>query len=129
MFSKREWGVSGMDGGFRVSRCKLLHLEWKSNEVPLYSTGNYIQSPGIDHNGEEYKKRMLEFLMGHSRLRIQLQRLGLLQTARFDLEPGAVGYWIWYCSNYDTGRSCSSDSIARLGLPYATRVAIKKKKN
>ena len=25
-----------------VNRCKLLHLEWISNEILLYSTGNYI---------------------------------------------------------------------------------------
>ena len=35
-------GGSGMDGDFGVSRCKLLHLEWRSNEILLYSTGNYI---------------------------------------------------------------------------------------
>ena len=29
----------------------LLHLEWISNEVLLYSTLNYIQSLEIDHNG------------------------------------------------------------------------------
>ena len=33
---------SGMDWEFGVNRCKLLHLEWISNEVLLYSTGNYI---------------------------------------------------------------------------------------
>ena len=27
-----------------VGRCKLLHLEWISNEVLPYSTGNYIRS-------------------------------------------------------------------------------------
>ena len=32
----REWEVLG------VSRCKLLHLELISNEILLYSTGNYI---------------------------------------------------------------------------------------
>ena len=42
---------SGMDGEFGVSRCKLLNLEWISNEVPLYSTGNHIQSLRIDLNG------------------------------------------------------------------------------
>ena len=47
---------SGMDWEFGVSRCKLLHLEWISKEVLLYSTGNSIQSPGIDHDGKEYKK-------------------------------------------------------------------------
>ena len=37
-------GGSGMDWEFGVSRCKLFHLEWISNEVLLYSTGDYIQS-------------------------------------------------------------------------------------
>ena len=46
-------GGSGMDWEFEVSRCKLLHLEWISNEVLLYSTGNYIQSLGIEHDGKE----------------------------------------------------------------------------
>ena len=39
-----EWGVG-------VSRCKLLHLDWISNKVLMYTTGNYIQSLGIDHKG------------------------------------------------------------------------------
>ena len=30
---------------------RLLHLEWISNEVLLYSPGNYIQSLGTDHDG------------------------------------------------------------------------------
>ena len=40
-----------MDSEFGVSRCKLLHLEWISNEVLLYSAGNYIQSLVIEHGG------------------------------------------------------------------------------
>ena len=43
-------GKSGMDWESGVSRSKPLHLEWISNEVPLYSTGNYSYSLGIDHN-------------------------------------------------------------------------------
>ena len=39
----------GMDREFGVRRCKLLHLEWISNEVLLNSTGNYIQS-WIEHD-------------------------------------------------------------------------------
>ena len=35
-----------------VSRCKLLHLKWISNEVLPCNTGNYIQSFGIDHDGK-----------------------------------------------------------------------------
>ena len=41
---------SGMDGEFGVGRCKLLHLEWINNEVLLYNTGNYIQSPVIEYD-------------------------------------------------------------------------------
>ena len=49
-------GGSGMYWEFGASRCKLLHLEWIYNKGPPYSTGNYVPSPGIDHNGKEYKK-------------------------------------------------------------------------
>ena len=48
--AKREGGWSGMDGEFGVSRCKLLHLEWISNEVLLYSKGNYVQSLVMEHD-------------------------------------------------------------------------------
>jgi len=48
--AKGEGGGSGMDGEFGVSRCKLFHLECISNEVLLYSPGNYSQSLGIDHD-------------------------------------------------------------------------------
>ena len=44
-------GGSGMDWEFGVSRCKLLHLEWINNEVVWNSTGKYIQSLGIEHDG------------------------------------------------------------------------------
>ena len=37
-------GGSGMDGEFGVHRCKLLLLGWISNEILLYSMGNYIYS-------------------------------------------------------------------------------------
>ena len=49
--AKREGGGSEMDWDFRVGRCKILHLEWINNKVLLYSTGNYIQFLGIDHDG------------------------------------------------------------------------------
>ena len=44
-----EGGGSGMEE-FGVRRCKLLQLEWVSNEVLLYSTENYIQSLVIEHD-------------------------------------------------------------------------------
>ena len=51
MVAKGEREGKGMDGEFGVGRCKLLHLEWISNEVLLYSTGNSIQSLCIGHDG------------------------------------------------------------------------------
>ena len=57
VFAGRVEGGSGIDGEFGVSRCKLLHLEWISNEVLLYSTGNYVQSLGLEHGGREYEKK------------------------------------------------------------------------
>ena len=32
--------------------------DWGVIKVLWYGTGNYIQSPRIDHDGEKYKKRM-----------------------------------------------------------------------
>ena len=46
----RRKGRERDEQGFGVGRCKLLHLEWMSNEVLLYSTGNYTQSLGIEHD-------------------------------------------------------------------------------
>ena len=45
---ERDW----VGQGVWVSRCKLLHLEWMSNEVLLYSTGKYIQSLVIEMMGD-----------------------------------------------------------------------------
>ena len=52
-------GGRGMDWEFGVSRCKLLHIEWIHNRVLLYSTGNYIQYPVINHHGKEYEKECI----------------------------------------------------------------------
>ena len=43
-------GSEWVDWDFRVSRCELLHLEWISNEVLLYRTGNYRQLLVIEHD-------------------------------------------------------------------------------
>ena len=47
-----------MEWEFWISRCRLLYvsIEWINNRVLLYSTGNYIQYPVINHNGKEYEK-------------------------------------------------------------------------
>ena len=50
----RMGSESGKTG---VRRCKLLGLGWGSHEVLLYSTGNYVQSLGLEHDGREYEKK------------------------------------------------------------------------
>ena len=59
VIAKGEGKGSGTDWEVDVNRCKLLHLEWISNEVLLHSTGNYNQSLGIDHDGRSHKKRYI----------------------------------------------------------------------
>ena len=46
------WGEKEWE--FGISGCKLLYTAWINNKVLLYSTGNYIQYPVINHNGKEY---------------------------------------------------------------------------
>ena len=48
----------GLDWELGISRCKLLHTEC-IKKVLLYSTGNYIQYPVINHNGKEYEKECM----------------------------------------------------------------------
>jgi len=42
-----------MNWDFGVSGWKLLCLEWINNKILVYSTGNYIQPPGIKYNQKE----------------------------------------------------------------------------
>ena len=60
----RGHGESERDWEFGVRRCKLLLLEWIRNEVLLYSTGNYIQSLGMEHNGRQYEKKECVYVGG-----------------------------------------------------------------
>ena len=48
-----------VDWEFGISRCKLLYIGWINGKVLLYSAGNYIQYPVINHNGKEYKKEYI----------------------------------------------------------------------
>ena len=61
---------NGMGWEFGVGRCKLLHLEWVSNEVLLYSTGNSIHSLGIEYKGKKkyYEKKHVNICMTGSLL-------------------------------------------------------------
>ena len=52
-------GGGGMECKFGISRYKLLYIEWINNKVLLYSTGNCIQYPVINHNGKEYEEEYI----------------------------------------------------------------------
>ena len=59
-------GGTGRDWEFEISRWKLLYLEWISNEVLLYNTGNCIQSLVIEHDRREYEKKNIYICMTES---------------------------------------------------------------
>ena len=46
-----------MDWEFRISGGKMVYTEWTNNKVLLYSTGNYIQYPGINHNRTDVENK------------------------------------------------------------------------
>ena len=60
--AKGEGIGGGVKWEFGISRCKLLYIEWINNKLLLYSTGNYIQNPMINHNGKEDKKRIYIYI-------------------------------------------------------------------
>ena len=51
--AKRKCVGGAMDWKVGISRCNLLYIEWINNKVLLYSTGNYIQYPMINHSGKK----------------------------------------------------------------------------
>ena len=55
MIAKGEGEGVGQTGSLGLADANL-HLEWKSNEVLLYSRGNSIQSLVIEHDGRQYEK-------------------------------------------------------------------------
>ena len=59
MFAKGEAEGLGWIG-ICVSRCKLRHLEWISNEILLYSIGNYIQSHIKEHDGGQCEEKNMD---------------------------------------------------------------------
>ena len=65
-------GGRGMDRESRVSSCKLLHLQQISNEVLLYSTGNYIQSLVWNMMEDNVRKRMCVYIYIYSFITIYI---------------------------------------------------------
>ena len=55
-----DYQGGGGDGGaweFGISRCKLVYIGWINNKVLLYSAGNCIQYPVINHDRKQYEKQ------------------------------------------------------------------------
>ena len=50
-----------MDWELGVNRCKLLPLEWISNEILLCSTENYVWSLMLEHNKKKKKNEVMPF--------------------------------------------------------------------
>ena len=50
----------GKDWEFGIRSRTLLYTELIKRGVLLYSTGNYIQYPIINHNGKEYEKECID---------------------------------------------------------------------
>ena len=55
---QRGRGGSGMDWDSGVSRFTLLHLEWISNKILLYSPGNYYLVTCGNMMGDNVRKRI-----------------------------------------------------------------------
>ena len=55
MIASGEGGRGGLEWEFGIIRCKLLRTDWINNKVLVYSKGNYIQYPVINHNGKKKK--------------------------------------------------------------------------
>ena len=57
-----EFGIAyvlSLSAVLGISRYRQLYRGWINNKVLLYSTGNYIQYPMINHNGKEYEKEYI----------------------------------------------------------------------
>ena len=52
MFAREERGEQGVDREFGGWKCRVLPLEWMHGRVLLYSTGNRVQSLGLEHDGK-----------------------------------------------------------------------------
>ena len=70
----------GKDWEFGISRCKLFYRKRINSKVLLWSTGNYIQYPVINHNGKEYEKEyvcvFVRVYLNHSAVQQKLTQYG-----------------------------------------------------
>ena len=71
-----------MDWESGINRCKLLHLEWISNEILLCSTGNSIQLLVMEHDGGYARKSTHTHTHTHTHIHIytKLGHFAIQQT-------------------------------------------------
>ena len=53
-------GGGGINWEFGINRYTLLCIKEINNKILLYSTGNYIQYPVINHSGKEYEEEYID---------------------------------------------------------------------
>ena len=58
LLPKGKGGGGGLNQKFGISRYKLLYIKQINDKVLLYSRGNYIQYPVINHMEKNMKKNM-----------------------------------------------------------------------
>ena len=62
MDAKEEGSGRELDWKFGISRCKLVCIKWINKKALLYSTGDYIQYPVINHSGKDNEKRIYIYM-------------------------------------------------------------------
>ena len=113
-----------MDCVFVVSRGQLLHTEWMDNKFLLCSTGNYIQYPGIHHNGKEVFQMNTYVSYFLSSLRKNHFWVGITDWAVDDMhytpswrkEPIIVAWSKQYLSHWGSSPGPPSGWIRRITL-------------
>ena len=70
----RGRGGRGIDQEFGINRFKLLPLEWKSNGILLYSTGNYVWSLVMEHDNVRKRNIYMYLLLGHIAMQQKIGR-------------------------------------------------------
>ena len=90
---------AGINQKFGFSRYKLLYIK-QINKVLLYSTGNSIHYPVINHNGKEYEKEYIGTSLVAQWLRIRLPMQGTQVRAMVWEDPTCHRATKLVCHNY-----------------------------
>ena len=97
-------------------KSKLLHLEWISNEVLLYSTGNYIQSLGIGHNGRWYEIKNIYIYVWLGHYAVQQKLTQHCKSTVLYKEKKNVSWTSTSLSFFSTPTLCQADIISYLNF-------------